>query len=420
MIRTQETLPLRPYSPRLTRPTTSSTGTAKLVIQILVVIFLTAGILPAGLLAGVGLVYETQKLILPGVSTTNLDLSGLTQAQAMRTLDKYRNVNHQMTLTAGGRSWQIAPVELGLFLDPTATAQAAYLVGRGSLPLQLAQILRREPQIFVPVIGFRQDLARATITRLANELYQAPQEPAVHFDQGQWTAIPGKAGLAVDVDATLAQISADPLGVFFKSQVDLIVKPVSAQGTDLSAAVEKLQAFIQKPFLIKVYDPIQDETLDWSLSPEALVSWVVVSDPASQEPTISLDPARLDAYLQKKAVALAPARALESFQAPSDLTEFWQAGRTLQLMAHHLPTTYTVAAGDTLWNIARKVQVQYWMILKANPGISDAALRRGQVLQIPSKNDMLPLPVVMGKRIVISITQQHMWTYENGRLRKKC
>ena len=102
------------------------------MIQILVVIILTAGFLPAGLLAGVGLVYETQKLILPGVSTTNLDLSGLTQAQAMRILDEQWNVNHQMTLTAGGRSWQVAPVELGLFLDPAATAQAAYQVGRGS------------------------------------------------------------------------------------------------------------------------------------------------------------------------------------------------------------------------------------------------------------------------------------------------
>ena len=165
----------------------------------------------------------------------------------------------------------------------------------------------------MPVIGYRQDLARATITRLANDLYQAPQEPAIHFDQGQWIATPGKAGLEVDVNATLAQISADPMGVFFKSQVDLIVKPVSAQGTDLSAVVEKLQAFIQKPFLIKVYDPIQDETLDWSLSPEALASWVKVSDPASQQPVISLDPARFNAYLQKKAATLAPARTLEVF-----------------------------------------------------------------------------------------------------------
>jgi lipoprotein-anchoring transpeptidase ErfK/SrfK len=32
---------------------------------------------------------------------------------------------------------------------------------------------------------------------------------------------------------------------------------------------------------------------------------------------------------------------------------------------------------------------------------------------------MLPLPVVPGKRIVISITEQHMWTYEAGALRSE-
>ena len=337
----------------------------------------------------------------------------------MQILNESWNVNYHMTLTSGDRSWQVAPVELGLFLDPAATAQAAYQVSRRTLPLQLEQLIRRDPQVLLPVIGFRPDLARATIERLANELNQPPQEAAISFKQGQWIAAPGKVGQAVDVDATLAQISADPMGVFFNSHVSLITIPVNPQVADLSAQVEKLQAYIQKPFLIKVYDPIQDETLDWSISPEALASWVIVSEPTSREPVIRLDPARFTAYLEKKAASLAPMRSLEPYQPPSDLTNFWQEGKTLQLMSRHLPTTYTVAAGDTLWNIARKVEVQYWMILKANPGVSDAALRKGQVLQIPSKNDMLPLPVVMGKRIVISISQQHMWTYENGNLRKE-
>ena len=32
---------------------------------------------------------------------------------------------------------------------------------------------------------------------------------------------------------------------------------------------------------------------------------------------------------------------------------------------------------------------------------------------------MLPLPVVVGKRIVISITEQHMWVYENRKLKSE-
>ena len=40
-------------------------------------------------------------------------------------------------------------------------------------------------------------------------------------------------------------------------------------------------------------------------------------------------------------------------------------------------------------------------------------------LNIPSLNEMLPLPIVKNKRIVISISEQRMWTYENGQQRSE-
>ena len=63
----------------------------------------------------------------------------------------------------------------------------------------------------------------------------------------------------------------------------------------------------------------------------------------------------------------------------------------------------------------------YWKIQQANPAIDANQLSAGQVLTIPSKNEMLPLPVVTGKRIVISISQQRMWTYrKRGRTPGTC
>jgi lipoprotein-anchoring transpeptidase ErfK/SrfK len=41
----------------------------------------------------------------------------------------------------------------------------------------------------------------------------------------------------------------------------------------------------------------------------------------------------------------------------------------------------------------------------------------GQTITIPSLDEMLPLPVVFGKRIVVSISKQHMWVYENGQIK---
>ncbi|NTW44855.1 MAG: L,D-transpeptidase, partial [Anaerolineaceae bacterium] len=66
-----------------------------------------------------------------------------------------------------------------------------------------------------------------------------------------------------------------------------------------------------------------------------------------------------------------------------------------------------------------KVGIPYWKIQEANPGTSIIGIGPGQELTIPSKNDLLPLPVVPGKRVVISISEQHMWIYENRELRSE-
>ena len=417
MIRSEPTLRVAPAQPRTRR--TGRPTLAGILWQIGAILILVGGILPASLLLGVGAGFETRQLILPRVSIAGLDLSGMDREQAGNALNLIWNVNHHLTLTGAGQSWQISPVDLGLFLDPTATAQGAYRAGRASLWAELEQILRQPSREISPVIGFRADLARAELERRAQTLDVAPQEAALTFANGKWSAIPAKTGLALDLDATLAPIVADPAGFFFGGQVLLVLRPVPPQTADLDPVAAKLQASVNKPLKIQVYDPIQDETLDWTVPPEALATWLVVADPAALNPKITLDPERLPAYLDGKQAALAPLRTLQPYQLPADPTRFWLQGQTLDLMTRNLPTTYPVVVGDTLYQIARKVEVPYWMILKANPGVTDASLRKGLSLNIPSKSDSLPLPVVMGKRIVVSISRQHLWTYESGKLRKE-
>jgi lipoprotein-anchoring transpeptidase ErfK/SrfK len=78
-----------------------------------------------------------------------------------------------------------------------------------------------------------------------------------------------------------------------------------------------------------------------------------------------------------------------------------------------------VIAGESLWSIALDYGMPLFRILEANPGLSEASLYTGLEIVIPSPNDLLPLPVVENKRIVISLSQQYMWTYENGALRSE-
>jgi lipoprotein-anchoring transpeptidase ErfK/SrfK len=55
--------------------------------------------------------------------------------------------------------------------------------------------------------------------------------------------------------------------------------------------------------------------------------------------------------------------------------------------------------------------------MDANEGLTVSSLEAGMNLTIPSKNVLLPLPVVLNKRIMIDISEQRMTVYENDQVR---
>jgi LysM repeat protein len=82
----------------------------------------------------------------------------------------------------------------------------------------------------------------------------------------------------------------------------------------------------------------------------------------------------------------------------------------------HPERRHIVQAGETLASIGWNYGVPYPWIQQANPGLGDA-LSVGQSLVVPSPDEFLPLPVVENKRIVISLSDQKVWVYENGGLK---
>jgi LysM repeat protein len=302
-----------------------------------------------------------------------------------------------------------------LYMDPNATVRAAYAAGRGNYLEELQQIFTRKPREIRPVIVYNPSLARARLEQIAAEVKVDPQEASLVYENGNFSTLPGVPGQALDIEAALAQFSADPQLMLMQGQIGLNILPVQPQQVDFSTLVEHHKSLVNKPLYFQAYDPISDETFSLTMPPEALVHWLRVEDPLSADPKVSLDGSQLPAYLdQWRQDQMGTGRVLESIQGLDHLTEYWQQGKTLFAMVRRLPTSYVVQRSDTIYSISAKVGIPYWRIEKANPNVDVWALPVGQTIVIPSKNDMLPLPVVLGKRIVISISQQHMWIYENG------
>ncbi len=119
-------------------------------------------------------------------------------------------------------------------------------------------------------------------------------------------------------------------------------------------------------------------------------------------------------FLQSESASLGDDRYINFQDYVPQLSQLIQTGGTLSLRILHSPTTYTVKPGDTLLKIGWDTGIPYWRIAQSNPGLNPDALSTGQEIQIPSKDDLLSLPVIDNKRIVISISKQRLWVYEDG------
>ncbi len=357
--------------------------------------------------------------ILPGVTTGPVSAGSLSEAELAQVLDAQWNQNQTLLLSDGQHSWKARPVDVGLWVDPQATAARAYQIGRGSNALSDIIWLARFGSLPVqPVVVFNPQAGRSGLERLSTQINQPAHNASLRLESGQWVQVPAQNGFTLNIDATLQKIAAQPEQTLAGGSVPLVTQTVAPRVTDLAPVISSLRAALDRPLNLSAYDPITNETINWSVPRETLASWISV-DPQGDSFQLRLDGSHLGAYLDDWKATLGPERTLEAVTVPADLSERWQSGQPVTMLIRHNPTQYTVQAGDTLVKVGMKVGMPYWKIQQANPSIDINHLNAGQVLTIPSKNDMLPLPVVMNKRIVVNISQQRMWTYENGALLKE-
>lgn len=357
--------------------------------------------------------------ILPGVVVGNTPIGGMNVEQANEALWADWNEGTQLIVSDGTNYWWDTPAQFGLYLDSHATAELAYEIGRGREGLsQFFGILTRGKENITPQVVVNMETARAKLELYAEIIDVPATDAALQYRDGLWSALPGVTGVALDVPQTLSNLVTQRSVVMSSGYFTFTLKPVAPQFDDVSAALEALQPMLDRPMRFEAYDPITDETIEWTVEPEVFAPWVRIEN-LGGDPFLTVDPGPLSAYLQEWQAQLGGGRTLKEDYAAEELVNAWKADKRYAFIVWHPATSYQVQPGDMLTEIAYRARMPYWKIIEANPDIDPENLFAGEMLVIPSKNEMLPEPIVKNKRIVISITRQRMWTYENGSLLKE-
>lgn len=376
-------------------------------------------VLAVAIVAAAALLLYRSPRILPGIHTLGLELGGLDE-DAAATLLATSWQARRITLDAGrGLQTTMPPASLGLLLDAQATARAAHRQGRDLQDLPVALQYRASARGFPPVWSFDPAKARAALAGLAPQVALAPVNAGIALQGGRVVATPGAAGRALDVEASVASLQQNAAAVVEQGRFQLILTGVEPAIADSSAIAAEANAFLTRPLQLTLFDPVRGEQQEATVAPEVWTAWLSLAlspgDPQGYHWQVNAQKAVSD--LNAQVAGLGGARYVAQEEASAAVRQaIASQNLSLRLRLYYHERTHTVQPGETFSSIGYDYGIPYPWLQQANPDAGDA-LSVGQQITIPSPDLLLPLPVVENKRLVVSLSQQRLWAYENGALK---
>jgi len=356
--------------------------------------------------------------VLPGVTIAGEKAGTLSHSQLASRLDNHWRKDKLILVTDGIHQEYLAPEDLGLYFDLEETSSIALSVGRGENGF--VNII--EPidvflnSVDIPIfVSLDIEQARSGLESLTPIMNLAPTEAKVEVMGDSLVAIPGNYGYTINIEETIDKLAHEGKSIFESGFLEVQIKPVLPRITDVSQALEEGEKLLATPVEISAYDPISNEHISWVVSRDDIAQWIVV-EKSELRPILRLNQDRIAEYLSEKGRSLGADRIIDGPAFAGEVVQAVETEQIANVIVSHLPTTYTVQPGDTLLKIGWQLGFPFWMIQNQNPGINPDALVVGDKLIVPSKDELIPFPIIPNKRIVISIGEQKLRTYVNGDL----
>jgi vancomycin resistance protein YoaR len=358
--------PLHPYlrrSPILIQIAAAVIGGMTLFFGVLIVWSLSYQLVYAG-------------RIFPGVSVAGLDLSGLSPNDAALKLSQTLSypITGKILFRDGEKLWVAAPAELGMVFDPSASALAAYRLGRGGglFGALAGQIRARgEGADVSPVVIFDQRVAYTYLQNIAAQVDLPVLEASLRIEGTNVVAQPGQVGRLLNIDATLILLGAQ-LQSFRDGEVALVMPEMAPTILDVSAQAEIARQIISQPLTLALPNYQPGDPGPWTYEIRVVANMLAVTrvDNGGQAGVnVGLDPAALRLLLNdlKPQVDRFPANArfyFDDANAQLVLIESSKVGRTMDVEAS------VTAINDAL---ARGEHTVGLVVSEQQPAVSDTA-----------------------------------------------
>ena len=282
--------------------------------------------------------------IFPGVSIAGVPIGGLSPQQAAIkiTTDIQYPQNGQILFQDHDKSWIATPAELGLFLDPDASAKAAYSLGRNSNIF--ANLIQQFGSLYYgrtmsPVMIYDQRATSMFLENIAAQTDLPAVEASIQLNGTDVIVKPGETGRVLDKYTAMATI-----GIYIQNLqnavIPLKIDEVKPAILDASQQADIARKILSQPLVISLPNGLTDKG-PWQIEPSELAPMLAFDKEQKDGAAyyqVGLNRDQLLIYLTKLApdVKLYPQNARFIFNDETrklDLIEPAIIGRTLDVPA---------------------------------------------------------------------------------------
>ena len=254
------------------------------------------------LLLGSQLAYAGQ--IYPGVSVAGIDLSGLTESQAVALLAQRMTFPQtgKIVFQDGQHTWLARPTDLGLMVDVRPNAQAAYALGRSANPFSnlAARLGAWYSGKDIPAqLIYDERVALGYLQQIAAEVDRPMQEASLKVEGVEVIAVPGQVGRQVDVPASL-QALREQMSRLTDGVVPLVINETTPGIMDASAQAEVARRILSAPLSLTIPDAKAGDPGSYVIPVEQLAGMLVIERAQTAQGEsyqVRLSDEALDTYL---------------------------------------------------------------------------------------------------------------------------
>ncbi len=354
--------------------------------------------------------------VLPGISVNGIPIGGAAPDDASAALHEAW-AEQEITFREGDRTWTLSPGELGITLDTAASVERAIAYGReqGLAGIVKTALLGADVQ---PVVDVNPNQVHDAVYELAAEVYVAPSNASVELQGALVTHVDARPGKKLNTGVLVPMLMVDPVGLLAQEAIVLPMEGVPALITDAAPLVTYAQALLERPLSLEAYDPVADETYPFTLQPGDWGRWLdtrLVHHETGPRLYLSVAASPVREYLATQSAALPDPLRLDLGDGVRAVQEAVADGSlSTWVTVRYEPIEYSVGRGESAYSISRTQGIPFYLIQQANPDRDLSELYVGDTITLPSRDVMLPLRPVRNKRIIVDLSEQYLWAYEDG------